>query len=177
MMLNEVKIVDDAGEEAAVGQTGELLLRGNHLFDRYWNNPAATEQALRDGWLRTGDYAVRDEDGCYYIVGRKKDMIITGGENVYPKEVELVIEKLESVEEVAVIGLPDEIWGETVTAVVKLAPGAGLTYEELTAHCLQYLAKFKIPRRLIIVEEIPKNAVGKTDKKRLVEQYSPEQSA
>ena len=171
MMFNEVKIVGEAGEELGTGQTGELLLRGNHLFDRYWNNPAATEQALDGGWLRTGDYAMRDEDGCYYIVGRKKDMIITGGENVYPKEVELVIEKLEIVDEVAVIGLPDEIWGEAVTAVVKLQPGASLTYEEMKEHCLKYLARFKVPKRLFVVDEIPKNAVGKTDRKRLAERF------
>lgn len=172
MMYNKVKIVNEQGEETGTDEPGELLLQGNHLFGRYWNNPEATEKVLQDGWFYTGDYAMRDQDGCYYIVGRKKDMIITGGENVYPKEVENAIEGLDCVNEVAVVGLPDERWGEAVTAIVALLPGTRLTYEELKAHCRNQLAKYKIPKRLIVVEEIPKNAVGKIDKKLLIEKFS-----
>jgi len=172
MLYNKVKIVNENGQETGPDETGELLLQGNHLFDRYWNNPEATRKALVDGWFYTGDYGKVDRDGYYYIVGRKKDMIITGGENVYPKEVENAIEKIASVNEVAVVGLPDERWGEAVTAVVAVQTGFELTIDQLREHCERYLAKYKIPKKMIIVDEIPKTLVGKIDKKVIIEKFS-----
>jgi fatty-acyl-CoA synthase len=172
MFYNRVKLVDDCGAEVGLGAVGEVAIQGGHLFDHYWNNQEATEEALRDGWLYTGDLGTRDEDGDYYIVGRKKDMIITGGENVYPLEVEHIISQHDVVREVSVIGLPDEKWGEIVTAVIVVHDGLSLSEEDVKAYCFSHLGRYKVPKRVIFVSEIPKTPVGKIDKKEMKILYS-----
>jgi fatty-acyl-CoA synthase len=172
MIFNEIKIVNEKGQEVKANEVGELLLKGNHLFEYYWNKEMETKDALKDGWLYTGDLARRDEDGYVYIVGRKKEMIITGGENVYPLEIEQWLNSHEGVNEVCVVGIPHEKWGEVVTAFVSFYDGYQIEEEELKAYCSQKLARYKIPKRIIQIKEIPKTPVGKIDKKALIEQYS-----
>lgn len=167
MLLNEVKITRPDGTETAPDETGELLLKGSHLFKCYWNNAKATEEVLHDGWLCTGDLARRDKDGFYFIAGRKKDMIITGGENVYPLEVEHWISSLPQVSETAIVGIPDAKWGEKVTAFIVLQENMSLTLAELKRHCAIKLGSYKIPKELIFLEELPKTPVGKIDKNQL----------
>lgn len=172
MMLNSVKVVDESGAETSVGETGELCIQGHHVFDHYWNNLEATKKIFINGWLQTGDLAKRDEEGDYYILGRKNEMIITGGENVFPLEVENVIIEHEMVSEVAVVGLPDEKWGEIVTALIVLKDERVPEIAELRNHCLKSLGKYKIPKKWFFVKELPKTDVGKIDKKAIVEEYS-----
>ncbi|MBG9734690.1 class I adenylate-forming enzyme family protein [Paenibacillus alvei] len=167
MLLGEARIIDNGGYVLEKGQVGELALRGGHLFSHYWNNPQATEAAMRDGWFLTGDLARRDEEGYYYIVGRKKDMIITGGENVYPLEVEQILESHPKVLEAAVLGIADPKWGEVVVAAVGTGEAAQLTEEELKQFCLARIGKYKVPKRFVLAEELPKTVVGKLDKKEM----------
>jgi long-chain acyl-CoA synthetase len=159
----ECKIVDlETGErEVAVGEDGELCVRGAQVMKGYWNKPEETAQTLRDGWLYTGDIAHMDEDGFFYIVQRKKDMIIVSGFNVYPGEVEEVLFGHTAVMEAAVIGIPDEYRGESVKAFVVLKADAQVTTEELLAYCRERLAKYKLPSSIEIVEGLPKSNVGK----------------
>lgn len=167
MMFNEVRIVGPNGEEKARGEVGEIVLSGRHLFQQYWNQPEATQEVYRDGWFHTGDLGKRDEDGYYYIVGRQKDMIITGGENVYPLEIEHLLQSHPYVREAAVIGLPDEKWGEIVVAVIAAYTGTELDESGLKAFCKERIAKYKIPKQMLFVHELPKTPVGKLDKKSL----------
>ncbi|MFT4414868.1 acyl-CoA synthetase [Fredinandcohnia humi] len=171
MIFNDVRIINAEGKEAKVGEVGELLIRGKHVFQYYWNNPGATNEAYQDGWLHTGDLAKRDDEGYHYIVGRKKEMIITGGENVYPLEVEQCINQHPAVNEVAVIGVPHPKWGEMVVAVVSLMSNGVCTHSELTEFCKTRIGKYKIPKKFIIVDEIPKTHVGKIDKNQLKKTY------
>lgn len=166
----DVKIVDSAGRECDAGELGELLIRGPHVCAGYWNNPAATAAAIRDGWLHTGDLAMRDSDGVYSIVGRSKEMIISGGENIYPAEIESVLAGHPAVAEVAVIGIPDEKWGEVGCACI-VPFGESPIESELLAFAATRLAKYKLPRRVVIVAELPKTGAGKIDKKLLQERY------
>ncbi|MFC0211426.1 class I adenylate-forming enzyme family protein [Paenibacillus chartarius] len=169
MLYNEVRLADDQGREVPVGEVGEIWLRGGHLFHSYWNRPDETQEAMHEeGWLKTGDLGRRDTDGCYYIVGRKKDMIITGGENVYPLEVEHRLRQHPAVADAAVVGVPDPKWGEAVSAAVALLPGAKVTEEELKAYCAQSLGKYKVPKRFLFLEKLPATPVGKIDKKQIV---------
>ncbi|KUO17765.1 acyl-CoA synthetase [Streptomyces dysideae] len=152
---------------------GEICVRGPNVTPGYWNNPEATRAAFDDaGWFHTGDIAHRDKDGFYYIVDRLKDMIISGGENVYPAEVERVLAACPGVLEAAVIGVPDPKWGETVQAVLTCAPGTSLTLEEVREFAGRHLARYKLPTRLLLVAQLPRNASGKLAKgelRRLVE--------
>ncbi|MFJ7826516.1 class I adenylate-forming enzyme family protein [Psychrobacillus sp. NPDC096623] len=169
MLFNDVKIINGEGLECGVDEVGELYISGKHLFTHYWNNENETEHTLRDGWLRSGDLAKFDRDGYYYIVGRKKEMIITGGENVYPQEVEQCLLLHKHVREAAVIGVSDKKWGECVTAFVcPTAPTLSFE-EELISHCKNYLGSYKVPKKIIFVEELPRTDVGKIDKKKLYE--------
>lgn len=170
----DVKLVNHEGTEVlGNGERGEICLRGPNVSRRYWNRPDATQSAHDpDGWFHTGDVGVRDEDGFYSIVDRVKDMVITGGENVFPAEVENVIFDHPAVADVAVLGLPDEKWGEAVTAAVVLKPGAELTLEELRAFCSDHLARYKVPGRLHILPELPRNAGGKVVKFKLKDELS-----
>jgi fatty-acyl-CoA synthase len=166
----DVKVVKEDGELCDVDTVGELLVRGPHVCAGYWNRPADTAHAFdADGWLHTGDLARRDAEGYYTIVGRSKDMIISGGENVYPAEVESVLHANPGVAEAALIAVPDERWGQVGRAIVIPQPGTHLTPEELTAFCLERLARFKIPKSFVFVDALPKTAAGKIDKKLLQE--------
>lgn len=164
----DARVVNDAGVEVAPGEVGELVLRGPMAMSGYWQNPEATAQVLRDGWLHTGDLVRRDEEGYFYVVGRKKEMFISGGENVYPAEIEKVMRGLPGVREVAVVGVPHERWGECGKAFVSFEDGAALTAEEMRAHCLQHLAKFKVPAHYVVMKDLPKTESGKIAKKLLL---------
>ena len=162
-----VRIVDDAGHDCAPGEPGEIVLKSPVMFRGYWNNSVATAEAVRDGWYYSGDVGRFDEDGFLYLVDRKKDLIICGGENIYPREVEEAIQQHRAVSEVAVIGLPDEKWGEVVCAVVVLAPGGQASETEIIEHTRSLIASYKKPRVVRFAEALPKVASGKVDKKAL----------
>ena len=160
----DVKIVDAEGAEVKPGEMGELWVKGPNITPGYWNRPDANKTSFTDGWLHTGDAARMDEEGFYYIVDRTKDMYISGGENVYPAEVEDVLYQLPQIVEAAVIGAPDDTWGETGMAIVAVKPGETLTEAQIIAHCRERLARFKCPSRIAFVEALPRNATGKVHK-------------
>ncbi len=168
----EIKIVDDAGNEVPTGEVGELLVRGDNVTPGYFRNEEATRAAIKDGWLYTGDIAKVDEDGYLYIVDRKKDLIIRGGFNIYPRDLEEMISKHPAVGEVAVVGAPSSEMGEEVVAFVIKKPGAEVTEEELIKYCQDKLAKYKTPRRILFTDNLPRNGVGKVMKKDLREQVA-----
>jgi acyl-CoA synthetase (AMP-forming)/AMP-acid ligase II len=167
----EVRIVNEHGEEVPQGEAGEILIRGENVMKGYWRDPDATKEILKDDWLHTGDVAKRDEDGFIYIVDRKKEMIISGGFNIYPREVEQVIESHPAVAEASVIGIPDPTWGEAVKAVVVLKPGAQVTEEEIIGLCKAKIASYKKPRSVDFIKELPKNFQGKVMRRTLRDQY------
>jgi fatty-acyl-CoA synthase len=168
----EGKIVDSlTRQHLPANQRGELLLRGPGLTPGYWRQPEATAKAFEDGWLCTGDIAYCDAEGDYYIVDRSKDMYISGGENVYPAEVENVICQMDAVAEVAVIGVHDARWAEVGKAIVALKPGATATVEEVVAFCRARLAGFKTPKHVVFVPAVARNAAGKLDKPALRRQF------
>ncbi|MEV6768764.1 long-chain-fatty-acid--CoA ligase [Nocardia sp. NPDC051030] len=167
----EVKIVDAADIEVPRGTVGEVLVRGDHVMRGYWNNPDETAAALRGGWMHTGDGGYMDERGYVFIVDRLKDMIITGGENVYSAEVENALAKHESVAAAAVIGIPDPKWGERVHAVVVLKPGAAVTEDEIRDSCRAHIANYKIPRSVAFVDALPLSGAGKILKRELRAQH------
>lgn len=153
------------------GDEGELLIRGPHVCAGYWRRPEESAKALEGGWLHTGDLAQRDADGCYRIVGRVKDLIISGGENIYPSEVESVLAGHPEVAEACVIGVPDPKWGETPRALVVRRPGSGLSAEALLAYCDGRLARYKTPRSVRFVEALPRTAAGKVDRRELASRH------
>ncbi|WP_219620113.1 acyl-CoA synthetase [Bacillus sp. T33-2] len=158
----EVRIVGPQDMEVPAGEVGELLVKGPNVFVGYWNNPEETRKAIKSTWFYTGDLAKKDEEGFLYIVDRKKDMIISGGENIYPIEVEQVLYRIPNVKEVAVVGVPDEKWGESVKAYIALLdPEKSLTLEDVKLFCEGKLARFKVPKHLEIIESLPRNATGK----------------
>jgi len=174
VLHTEVRIVRPDGSDAAVGELGELWVKGPNVTPGYWNRPDANTSSFTDGWLHTGDATRMDEDGFYYIVDRWKDMYISGGENVYPAEVESVLHQLAAVAEAAVIGIPNEQWGEVGMAIVAVKPGHRLTPAEIHAHCAANLAKFKCPRLIEFVDALPRNATGKIHKPTLRKQLRAE---
>ncbi len=167
----DVRIVDEYGSILGPNQVGELCIKGGNVTTGYWNRPEATAEALVNGWLRSGDAAKFDEDGFYYIVDRWKDMFISGGENVYPAEVENVIYEHTAVAEVAVIGVPHPKWQEVGKAIVVLKEGQKLTEEEIIEFCQGKLAKYKIPKSAAFVEVLPRTAAGKVLKRELRKQF------
>ena len=168
----DVRVVDESGKQVEAGQPGELVARGANVMRGYWNNPEETSRAFRDGAFRTGDIGYQDATGYLYILDRLKDMIVTGGENVYSGEVEAVVYQHLAVSEAAVFGIPDPQWGELVMAIVVLKPGSTLTADELIAHCRRSLANYKIPRRVEFSEtELPKSGSGKILKRVLRERF------
>ncbi len=172
MYLSVVKLVDDQGQEVTEANSpGELLWAGPQIFSGYWNNPEETDKTLVDGWVYTGDMAYRDEDGYYYIVGRKKNMFISGGENVFPPEIESALYDFEEIHEVCVFGVPDDKWGEVGKAIISLKPGKQITKQEIIARLSTKLAKYKIPKYITFVNEVPKNNVGKIVVSKVVELY------
>jgi len=167
----DVKIVNEQGGECGTDEVGELLIRGPHVCSGYWKQPAETAKTIVDGWLHTGDLARRDSEGYYFIVGRSKDLIISGGENIYPAEVESVLHAHPAVAEAALIGVPDDKWGEVGRAIVVGQRDAALTADDLSEFCQTRLARYKIPKSFVLVDALPKTAAGKIDKKALQEQY------
>ena len=165
----DTMIVDENDQEVNPGEVGELLLKGPMCMTHYWGKPEATENSFFGKWLRTGDLVRRDKDNYFYVVGRKKEMFISGGENVYPAEVEKVLSQIDAVDEVAVIGTKDEKWGEVGKAYIVTKPGLTLTSAEVSEFCSTRLAKFKIPKHIILLEELPKGATGKILKQQLAE--------
>ncbi len=167
----EVRVVNDDGSDAAVGETGELWVRGPNVTPGYWNRPDANESSFEDGFLKTGDATRVDEDGFFFVVDRWKDMYISGGENVYPAEVESVIYQMDGIGEVAIIGIPDDKWVEVGRAIVVPKEGAELDEASIINHCRENLARFKVPQSVVFIDEIPHNATGKVLKRELREHY------
>jgi acyl-CoA synthetase (AMP-forming)/AMP-acid ligase II len=168
----DMRVLTDEGTEADPGTAGEILVRGDTVMAGYWANQAATREVMTpDGWLRTGDVGYLAEDGYLYLVDRKRDVIVSGGYNVYPAEVERVIETLPEVHEVVVVGAPDERWGETVTAVIALKAGAQLSAERIVEVCRQQLAGYKKPTSVHFVGDLPKNSTGKLLRREVRERF------
>jgi acyl-CoA synthetase (AMP-forming)/AMP-acid ligase II len=167
----EVRIVDDENNELPRGTVGEIACRGGHIISGYWNRPEETAEALPGGWLHTGDAGYIDDDGYLYVVDRVKDMIVTGGENVYSAEVENAITSHPAVASCAVIAIPDPVWGERVHAVVMLRPGRTASAEEIREHCKTLIAGYKAPRSCEFVNSLPLSAAGKVLKRELRRPY------
>ncbi len=163
----ELAILDDDGKPVPGGERGEICIRGHNIMKGYLNRPEATAEAFAGGWFHSGDIGLRDEDGCYWIVDRKKDMILRGGFNVYPREVEEVLYAHPAVEEAAVIGVPDDSHGEEVKAVVALVNGQSATEQDLIAFCKEKLSAYKYPRSIVFLDSLPKGPSGKILKREL----------
>jgi acyl-CoA synthetase (AMP-forming)/AMP-acid ligase II len=157
----EIKIVDENGEPSRIGEVGELFSRSPYLFNGYWNKPLETKGAFHHGWVTVGDLARRDEEGYFYIVGRRKDMIISGGVNIYPKEVEDVLLLHPDISEAAVIGVPDDKWGQRLRATIVAREGTALTGDDVISFCRGKIASYKIPKDIEFRRELPRNATGK----------------
>jgi long-chain acyl-CoA synthetase len=163
----EFRLVDDDRDDVAVGEIGEILIKGHNVMKGYWGSPDATAESIREGWFATGDLATVDEDGYYFIVDRKKELIIRGGYNVYPREVEEVLYEHPAVREAAVVGIPHDEWGEEVGAAVSLKDGQEVGPEELIAFVKEQIASYKYPRRIWFVDELPKGPTGKILKREI----------
>jgi len=171
----DTRVVDDDGAEVEADEPGELLMRGPVVTPGYWGDPESTDEAIdADGWFHTGDIVRVDEEGYFYVVGRKKEMFISGGENIYPAEVEAAIHRHDAVAEAAVIGVDDDRWGEVGAAFVALHDGHTLAPDGLIAHCRSQLAKYKVPKHVRILDELPKGHSGKIQKSALREQFASE---
>jgi len=169
---NEMKVVDDDDNEVPDGGLGEIVLRGENILKGYFKNSEATEKAFRNGWFHTGDIGYRDKDGFFFIVDRKSDMIIRGGENIYPREIDEVLYQHPAVAAAATIGVPDPLYGEEVAAFVVLKDGMKVDEEELIDHCKSELADYKCPKTIRIVNDIPQGPTGKLLKRELATRYS-----
>jgi len=169
---NEMRVVDEEDREVPDGELGEIVLRGENILKGYYKNDAANEAAFRNGWFHTGDIGYRDADGFYYIVDRKSDMIIRGGENIYPREIDEVLYQHPDIAAAAAVGVKDELYGEEVAAVVVLKPGANTTAQEVIDYCKARLADFKCPKTVHFVEDIPKGPTGKLLKRELAKMLS-----
>lgn len=167
----EVSIVNDHGENVKPGGVGEIIVKGKITMKGYWNNSEATADTIKDGWIYTGDIGTADENGYIYLIDRKRDMIISGGYNVYAREVEDVLHAHPAIEEAAVIGVPDDEWGESVKAVITLKPGMTATEEEIIQFCKGRLSSFKKPKSIDFIAELPKTSIGKISKKDLRAKY------
>ena len=168
----EMKIVDEDGRELPPGQVGEIVARGPRVMTGYWKDEEKTQKTIdKEGWVHTGDMSYRDEDGYFYLTGRATDMIIRGGENISPEEVEVVLRSHPKIEEAAVIGVPDEEWGEQPKAIVILKQGETATAEEITEYCRERMASYKRPRSVVFVDKLPRNPMGKVLRRVLRQQY------
>lgn len=163
----EVDVVDEDGKSLAANEIGELVLKGPMAMKGYWKNPKATEETIKNGWLHTGDLVKKDDEGYFYVVGRKKDMFISGAENVYPAEIEQILRQLPQISEAAVIGVEDSKWGEVGKAFVSLHKDSMLTESQIAEHCSKNLAKYKIPKYFVFLDSLPKGDSGKILKKNL----------
>jgi len=168
----EMKVIDDDGNELPQGEVGEIAARGPRVMTGYWKDEEKTAKTIdKDGWVHTGDVGYVDEDGYFFLSGRSSDMIIRAGENISPEELENVIRTHPKVEDVAVIGVPDETWGEEPRAVVIVKKGETATEEEIMEHCREQLASFKRPRSVVFVDSLPRNPMGKLIKREIREKY------
>jgi fatty-acyl-CoA synthase len=169
----DLRIVDSEGRDVAPGEPGEILVRGPNVFLGYWNGPEETAKAMQGGWFHTSDMARRDEDGFVYIIGRKQELIISSGENIYPAEVERIIQAVPQVKEAAAVAMPEpEKRGEVVAAFVTLKDGQQITEQQLINALQGRIADFKIPKRVFFLKEFPRNAAGKILKKELKKQFT-----
>ncbi|MDQ3713419.1 MAG: long-chain-fatty-acid--CoA ligase [Acidobacteriota bacterium] len=173
---NEMKIFDENDKEVPIGELGEIVLRGENIFKGYFKNEEATRKAFQNGWFHTGDIGYKDADGFFYIADRKSDMIIRGGENIYPREIDEVLYRYPSVESAAVIGIPDELYGEEVAAFVVLKTGETAREEDLINFCKIHLADYKCPKKVYFVDDIPKGATGKLLKRELTRLYAEKEN-
>ena len=169
-----VRIAGPDGQDVPLGEVGEVIVRGDTVMAGYWRNPEATAATIRDGWLWTGDMGSMDADGFVTLKDRSKDLIISGGSNIYPREVEEVLLTATGVNEVSVVGAADPEWGEVVVAFVVAQDGHTLTVSELDAHCVAHIARFKRPKRYVFVDQLPKNNYGKVLKTELRERLRTE---
>lgn len=174
-LLVDVRVVDDEGRDAAPNEPGELLIRAPSLFGGYWNNPEETVKALDGGWFHTGDIVKYDEEGFFYVIGRKKLVIRSGSESVYLEEIEKVLNSHPKIEEAVVIGVPDERWGEVPKALVVVERGESLKKEEIADYCIGKLAKYKIPKSIEFIKSMPRTPAGKISKNELVKKYGGKQ--
>ena len=163
--------MDEEGNDVEPGEVGEITVRSKHTMVEYWHKPEETSKTIINGWVHTGDMGYYDDEGYIYIADRKKDMIISGGENVYPREVEEVLYQHPAVLEAAVIGIPDPYWVERVHAVVETRKGVSTTAEEIITFCKKHIAGYKVPKDIEFVDSLPKNPAGKILKKELREKY------
>ncbi|MES2492537.1 MAG: long-chain-fatty-acid--CoA ligase [Pseudomonadota bacterium] len=173
MPLVEIRLLDPEGQPVPDGEVGEIVVRMPSVFKGYWRNPEATAAVLKDGWYHTGDAATRDGDGFYYLKDRIKDMIVSGGENIYSSEVEAALVRHPAVAETAVIGVPDARWGEAVKALIILAPGESVTADDLVAHCRLHIAGYKVPKHFAFVTDFPRTPSGKVQKAVLRREHGP----
>jgi fatty-acyl-CoA synthase len=165
----EVNIVDNDGRPVKPGEIGEIVVRGSIMMKEYWQDPARTEETIKNGSLRTGDLARMDKDGYFYLVDRARDMYISGGENVYPAEIERVLKEHPEIEDIAVVGVADENWGEVGHAFVIRKPGSSLSPEAIINFCQERLAQFKCPKKITFCREFPRTTLGKVRKRELLE--------
>lgn len=172
MLLSQVRVVTEDGADAPPGTEGEILVRGDQVLSGYWRNPEATAKAFTGPWFHTGDVGRWNEQGYMWIVDRKKDMIVSGGENIYPREVEEVLYRHQAIREAAVVGAEDPMWGEAVVAIVSCRPGETTTAADLITFCRAHIASYKKPRAVVFVDELPKNASGKVLKRELRDQLA-----
>jgi acyl-CoA synthetase (AMP-forming)/AMP-acid ligase II len=168
---NEMMIVDEEDNEVPVGEEGEIVMRGENICKAYFRNEEATRRAFRGGWFHTGDVGYRDADGFFYIIDRKSDMIIRGGENIYPREIDELLYKHPAIAEAAAFGVPDPLYGEEVAAFVVLKAGRAASEDEIVAYCREHLADFKCPKTVRVVDSLPKGPTGKVLKRELVRGY------
>ncbi len=170
-LLIDIRVVNDEDKDVAPNDPGELLIRAPSLFGGYWNNPEETVRTLEGGWLHTGDIVMYDDEGFFYIVGRKKRVIRSGSESIYPEEIEKILAFHPKIEEALVIGIPDKRWGEVPRALIVLKRGESLNEEEVINYCLGKLAKYKVPKSIEFVESIPKTPAGKVSREELIKKY------
>jgi len=169
---SQMRVVDpETGADIPVGEAGELLIRGPHVCSGYWRNPEASAKTITDGWFHTGDMVHMDTDGFFYIDGRYKDLIKSGGENIYAAEVESIVRDHPAVKDAALIGKPDKTWGEVGLMIVVLESGKQVSESDLKEHCLGKIAKYKIPKEFVFANELPYSAYGKVEKLKLKEKY------
>ena len=164
----EVGLIDREGKQVKPGEDGEIVVRGSIMMKEYWQDPVKTEDTIKNGWLHTGDVARMDEEGYFYLVDRAKDMYISGGENVYPAEVEKILKEHPEVEDAAVAGIPDQIWGEVGHAFIIARNGFNLTEEEIISFCKGKLARYKWPKKISFCNEFPRTTLGKIRKSQLI---------
>jgi acyl-CoA synthetase (AMP-forming)/AMP-acid ligase II len=169
--FQELKIVDESGKNTGLNEPGEIIIRGDNVMKGYWNNPEATQEAIKNAWFHTGDIGTMDEEGYVYIVDRKHEMIITGGMNVYPREVEELIFKHPAVLEVVAIGVPHDKWGESIKAVIVLKEGMDADEAEIIAFCKGEIADYKVPKSVDFVKSLPKGGSEKILRKEVKEKY------